>query len=272
MNGALTIGDFARITHLSVKTLRHYHDVGLLEPDHIDAQSGYRYYATAQIPTAQVIRRLRDLEMPVREVREVLATADPDARSALITHHLARLESDLARTRQAVASLRRLLQPAAQGIRVDLRDDPGRDVAAISAAVDRRDVVVWYGDAMVELDAAMARAGQSPTGRPGGLYDNELFTGDRGDAVVYLPAHAPPSVGRVCPFSVPSAELAVTVHVGPHDDIDVTYGALGRYVTEQALAISGPVHETYLTGPRDTEDSTAWRTEIGWPIFRTVPR
>lgn len=55
----------------------------------------------------------------------------------------------------------------------------------------------------------------------------------------------------------------------PHDDIDVTYGALGRCVTEHALAIFGPVHETYLAGPRDTDDTTAWRTEIGWPIFRT---
>ena len=55
------------------------------------------------------------------------------------------------------------------------------------------------------------------------------------------------------PFTIPRAELAVTVHHGPHDDIDVTYGALGTYVTEHALAISGPVRETYLIGPRDTQ-------------------
>ena len=93
MRGALSIGDFARITHLSVKTLRHYHDAGLLVPDQVDPQNGYRYYAMAQIPTAQVIRRLRDLDMPVREVGEVLATTDPDARSALIAVHLHRLET-----------------------------------------------------------------------------------------------------------------------------------------------------------------------------------
>jgi effector-binding domain-containing protein len=73
----------------------------------------------------------------------------------------------------------------------------------------------------------------------------------------------------VQPFTIPRAELAVTVHRGPHDDIDITYGRLGSYVTDHALAISGPVRETYLVGPRDTHDTTAWRTEIGWPIFRT---
>ena len=64
--------------HLSVKTLRHYHEVGLLEPSEIDPNSGYRYYSYEQIPTAQVIRRLRGLEMPVAEVKAVLAA--PDAR------------------------------------------------------------------------------------------------------------------------------------------------------------------------------------------------
>jgi DNA-binding transcriptional MerR regulator len=269
MRSALSIGDFSRITHLSVKTLRHYHEAGLLQPDQVDPQSGYRYYATTQIPTAQVIRRLRDLGMPVREVGAVLATTDPDARAALIVAHLHRLENELTQTREAVASLRRLLQPTTEEIHVELRDEPAMDVAAICAAVDHRDVLVWYADAMTELDAALASARQTPTGPPGGLYDNELFTEDHGDMVVYVPASAPPAVGRVQPFSIPRAELAVTVHQGPHDDIDITYGALGSYVTEHALAIFGPVHETYLVGPRDTDDSTAWRTEIGWPIFRT---
>jgi DNA-binding transcriptional MerR regulator len=270
VRSALSIGEFSRITHLSVKTLRHYHDAGLLEPDQVDPQSGYRYYATTQIPTAQVIRRLRDLGMPVREVGEVLATGDPDARSALIAGHLHRLEGELARTREAVASLRRLLEPATEEIQVELRDEPAREVAAIIAAVDHRDVLVWYGDAMTELDTALASARQTPTGPPGGLYDNELFTEDHGDMVVYLPTDVPPTIGRVRPFTIAGAELAVTVHHGPHDDIDITYGMLGSYAAEHALAISGPVRETYLVGPRDTDVTTAWRTEIGWPIFRTA--
>jgi hypothetical protein len=40
---------------------------------------------------------------------------------------------------------------------------------------------------------------------------------------------------------------------------------------EHALVVAGPVHETYLVGPRDTDERTAWRTEIGWPVFSTTP-
>ena len=57
MRASLPIGDFSRATHLSVKTLRHYHRVGLLEPADVDQDSGHRRYTTDQIPTAQVIRR-----------------------------------------------------------------------------------------------------------------------------------------------------------------------------------------------------------------------
>ena len=67
MTAGLTVGEFSRMTHLSVKTLRHYHQVGLLEPAQVNPDTGYRYYTTGQIPTVQVIRRLRDLEMPVAD-------------------------------------------------------------------------------------------------------------------------------------------------------------------------------------------------------------
>src|SRR5580698_9981833 len=105
----LTIGDFSRVTHLSIKTLRHYHEVGLLEPAAVDPSSGYRQYALAQVPVAQVIRRFRDLEMPVDRVREVLAARDLPTRNRLISAHLSTLEKRLADAQAAVASVNGLL-------------------------------------------------------------------------------------------------------------------------------------------------------------------
>jgi DNA-binding transcriptional MerR regulator len=81
MESRVSIGAFAAASHLSVKTLRHYHEVGLLEPSEVDPNSGYRYYSYEQIPTAQVIRRLRALDMPVGEL--YLASGSGAARTAL---------------------------------------------------------------------------------------------------------------------------------------------------------------------------------------------
>ena len=73
MRGTLTIGDFARATQLSVKALRHYHRIGVLVPAEVNRSSGYRRYTSDQITTAQVIRRFRDLDMPLEEIAGVSA-------------------------------------------------------------------------------------------------------------------------------------------------------------------------------------------------------
>ncbi|HEY2220627.1 GyrI-like domain-containing protein [Actinomycetospora sp.] len=123
---------------------------------------------------------------------------------------------------------------------------------------------------MTEIDAALAAAGAHPTGPPGGRYDNALFTHGEGHATVFVPTDRDLDVGRVRTAVLPARELALTVHRGPHDDIDVTYGALGAHLAEHALLVDGPVHENYLVGPRDTADPDAWRKEIGWPVFTTA--
>lgn len=261
----LTIGEFAQLTHLSVRTLRRYHESGLLEPASVDPAGGYRYYAADQIPAAQVVHRLRELDVPLADVAKILASEDATERADLVGGHLRRLEEELARTRAAVLSLRRLLRPGG-GLDVELRSVPASTVAGIEGVVDHGDVLSWYAEAMAELDTAVA--GRPSLGPPGGRYANELFTGGRGAVLVYRPVADPPSLGRVRPVHLPGAELAVVVHSGPHDDIDVTYGRLGAWVVGHALTVAGPVHETYSVGPHDDPDPATWRTEIGWPVFR----
>src|SRR5258706_15237343 len=109
MHDALTIGDFSLLTHLSIKTLRYYHQVGLLEPAEVDQHTGYRHSRVEQIPTAQIIQRFRDLGMPIEAVKAVLAAPDLDTRNALIAAHLRRLEGELDQTGQGGVGLRNLL-------------------------------------------------------------------------------------------------------------------------------------------------------------------
>jgi DNA-binding transcriptional MerR regulator len=262
----LAIGEFSRMTHLSVRTLRRYHEVGLLEPEVVDTSSGYRYYSVDQIPIAQVIHKLRELEVPLSDVQRILRSPDPEQRAALVAEHLARLEFELSRTRAAVVSLRRLLAPEPAPLNVELRAEPASTVAAVEDVVGENDVEAWYFGAMAELDAALGPGvGHGP---PGGLYENALFEHGRGRLLVYRPTPEPPTRGRVHPVTLPAAELVVATHEGEHQGIDVTYGELGSWVIGNALTVGGPVRERYLVGPRDTTDSAAWRTEIGWPVFR----
>ena len=96
MSVLVPIGDFSRMTHLSVKALRFYHDQGLLEPARIDPATGYRFYDPRQVPVAQVIRRFRDLDMPLDQVKAVLQAPDVETRTKEIISHLSAMETKLA--------------------------------------------------------------------------------------------------------------------------------------------------------------------------------
>jgi len=239
----------------------------------VDPFTGHRRYTTEQIPTAQVIRRFRSLDMPLEEIHAVIATADPEKRNKLIAAHLQRLETSLARTQRAAASLRDLLQPPpnAAPVVIEHRRMPATPAAAVRDAIDVRDASAWYQGALGELHALLAAQRLTPAGPGGAIYANDLFTHGRGEATVFLPCDNPVRpTGRVTSILVPEAELALTEHRGPHDgEIDRAYGSLATYVTEHALAVEGPIREYYPVGAHETTDENQWLTQIGWPIFDT---
>jgi DNA-binding transcriptional MerR regulator/effector-binding domain-containing protein len=270
MASSFAIGDFSRATHLTVKTLRHYHETGLLEPAHIDPQTGYRRYSTEQISAAQIIRRFRDLDMPLSQIREVLSAPDVQTRNELIAAHLKRLESDLARTQSAVVSLRDLLDHPAPAADIGRRTADKVNAVAISEVIDVKDALSWYLGALGELRGALYAQGKIATGLTGGIFSNALFSHARGEATMFIPCKGSVrAIGRVSTCIVPAVELATLVHRGSHANIDISYGSLATYVARHALSVEGPLREYYLVGPQDTPEESAWRTEIGWPIFHT---
>jgi DNA-binding transcriptional MerR regulator len=272
MSASLAIGDFSRATHLSVKSLRHYHRIGLLEPADVDPGTGHRRYTTEQIPTAQVIRRFRSLEMPLEEIHAVINAPDLDARNELISNHLNRLEVNLARTQEATVSLRDLLQPPhdAVSIAIERRHVPATPAIAVREVVDVEDAAWWLQGALGELYAMVAAQRLIPLGPAGGMFANDFFTHERGEATIYVPcAELIRSTGRVALMTVPECDLAIATHAGNHNDVDRTYGSLAAYVAEYAVGVDGPIREFYLVGSRQSPDELEWRTEIGWPIFKT---
>lgn len=272
MSSTLSIGDFSRATHLSVKTLRHYHRLGLLVPIEIDPDSSYRRYDTRQIPTAQIIRRFRDLDMPLDQIGAVLHAPDVDTRHAVIAEHLARLEDELVQTQQAVTSLRGLLEGPSPAVPIGTRSEPALGVVAISEMVTLDALGPWFQGALAELRAALTARGATATGPAGSVITTDFFSQEHGDITVFFPvADTIEPIGRVEALTLPAVELATIVHAGSHVDIDRTYGSLATYVSDRALGVDGPIRERYLVGLGDTSDEEAWRTEISWPIFHTGP-
>jgi DNA-binding transcriptional MerR regulator len=266
----LTIGDFSRMTQLSVKALRHYHEIGLLEPVAIDPDSGYRIYDVEQVPTAQVIRRLKDLGMALDDVKHVLQAPDLSSRNQAIVDHLQRMESELEQTKANVASLRRLLEaPQAPHATVQFRSLPATSSIAIRDRVTVDSLDAWWVEAFGELHSAAARSRLTRSGPDGALYPGEWFEEEVGDVVAFMPVAGSVEAsraGRARPYVVPAAELAVLLHRGPLSDLDQTFAALGTFVLERAIAIDGPIREYYLVTSFDTDEEAHLETEVAWPL------
>ena len=104
----LAIGRFARLSGLSIGALRHYDELGLLHPIEVDRDTGYRRYAREQLPTAEAIGRLRDLEVPLEGIRELLGTDDPAERRQRLAGHRSRLEARVNRLVRVLHVVRQL--------------------------------------------------------------------------------------------------------------------------------------------------------------------
>jgi DNA-binding transcriptional MerR regulator len=266
----IAIGDFARMTHLSIKALRHYHHAGVLIPAEIDASSGYRFYRPDQVPAAQLIRRFRDLGMPLADITAILHATDPARRTELLVVHLSRMQTQLSQIQETVTALRALLDGPPPPLPVQHRTVPAVQALAITESVTMTNLEAWWTDAFAELNAKVRAAGITP-GAGGGLYPGELFEVEVAEVVVFLPVAAPVPAGpRARMIEVPAAELAVAVHRGPFADLDRTYAEVGLHVAERELGVAGPIREYYLVTAADTPDESQHRIEVCWPIFHTA--
>jgi DNA-binding transcriptional MerR regulator len=257
------IGEFSKMTYLSVKALRHYHDVGLLEPASIDPDTGYRRYVPDQVATAQAIRRFRDLGMPIDGVRAVLGAPDDATRNRAILAHLERMQTQLEQTQATVASLQSLLagESPTHGA-VEIRRLPGSVVLQQIERVAFDDCEAWLTPALAELNDRAAAAGLVVAGADGALYSDEFFEAGEGEVTAFVPVAGgadvePGGVEHPDAVELDPVTVAVLVHDGPLADLDQAYAALGTVVAEHGIGGPGPIRENYLT-----ETST----EVCWPV------
>jgi effector-binding domain-containing protein len=152
---------------------------------------------------------------------------------------------------------------------IQLRSEPAVLTAAISETVSLADLAVWFQGALGEHLATLAAQGIAAVSAGGSVVSDVFFAEDRGEVTVFVPTRTEAwRVGRAQPLLLPEVELATVTHVGSRQDIDRSYGMLVAYVAGTVLAAGGPIRERYLVSRLDTPDTSAWRTEIGLPVFR----
>ena len=271
----LTIGQFATLTDISRPALRRYDEAGLLRPALVDEATGYRYYSSAQLDAAETIRLLRDLQVPLADILELLAAEDDEGLQRLLVAHQRRIGRQLERDAQILA---RVDQALSQGLPLI----PGSheiEVVELPSML----VISCRGESPPSLEALVAaraacaerleeRMGTEklvPAGPLVFLHEHDLF------AAWYSPARfqacAPLAPGSPAPtdaWTLPACTVASTVHRGPWDGLRAAWAALVAWVGRSGLDASPPVRVTYEVGPGGPEDPAGYVTTTALPIKR----
>ena len=267
MRNLLPIGRFSDVCRLSIPALRHYDELGLLPPAAVDPDTGYRYYSMAQAVDADRIRTLRFLDMPLPEIRAVLA-GDAGRTRALLEAHRQRLTEQAERQRYAIALLESMLREEPEmTYEIHLRETRPQPAASVRGRAAWANLGSFIQDALMEVLRVAGDQGARFAGPAYGIYHNAEGTEAEVDLEIGMPVDEPiEPAGRVIATTIPGGLAATTVHAGRYEEVAPAYRALGEWVQDHGHETAGPPREIYVVGPDQVRDPGALRTEIVWPI------
>jgi effector-binding domain-containing protein len=269
----IRIGDFSRLSRVSIKTLRYYDEMGLFKPIDVDRSTGYRYYSASQLPRLNRILALRDLGLSLEQIAQVLdeGVSSEQLRGMLrlkraeLQQHIAGEQARLARVEARLNTID--LEDTMSDYDVVIKQIEPQLVAGV------RDTLSSYpegGRLFEEVYGHLSRHGVN------GLddlvaaaiwHDEEFKTSDiDGEAVVFL-KQAIPEGERVKIYRLPGATMASVIHKGAFNAFNLAYEAILHWIEVNGYKIVGPNREVYLYCAQPVrQDDDSYVTEIQFPV------
>ncbi|GAA1866194.1 MerR family transcriptional regulator [Asanoa iriomotensis] len=271
----LTIGEFGRRTGLSAKALRLYEVSGLLRPANVDPATGYRRYSTEQVERARRISLLRQLDMPLAVVAEVLAGDDTEAAIRLERWWQAQ-EAQVNSRRGSVEYLRQQLTqggPPRIPYPVTLLDRSETKVACITRDCDQQSLVPTTLACAAEIGAHLRAAQAQPLGERWILFHGHVTPDSEATVEIGLPFTGTVEPARDIAIRVEPAQTmaAVTVPRGDcfYPKIMLAYDDVQDHVRAAALPVTGAPREIYFAEWCDIGDDDPF-VHVAVPVRTTT--
>jgi len=268
----IRIGDFSKLSRISVKTLRYYDEMGLLQPVQVDPFTGYRLYEYSQLSDLNRILALKDLGFSLEEIGRLL----DDGLSVEQMKGMLKLRETEARQRvqeeaERLERIRMRLKQIEQENGMSKYDVVIKKVEEIKTA-SVRDVVPTppeQGGLWDELEGYLAMNRVRPVGACFTLYHDDEYKEHDWDLEVCEPIDAELDESkRVKVLTLPAVEsVACTLHNGPFTAIGEAYNAIGKWITDNGYRITGPCREVYLRPSKNgSQTDLDTVTEIQFPV------
>lgn len=266
------IGEFSVINRLTVKTLRHYDELGLLKPAHVDPYTGYRFYTGDQLPVVRKIIGLKTIGFSLYEIADLLKN-DTTRDEWLMRLELKRTEvrASAEAEREKLTRLNTYISHLKKEHRmrydVTIKNLPEVTVASWRQVIDGYGdfftICPHMGDLMRGQHLECATPAYCFTLYHDGEFKEHDIDVEVCEAIV-TPGHDEERMTFKTVPAVPTA--ACLIHQGPYTTIGESYAALTKWIEDNGYEVTDLMRESYIDGIWNQDDESKWITEIQAPV------
>ena len=267
----IRIGDFSKLSRVSIKTLRYYDDMELLQPIHVDEWTGYRYYSFEQLPRLNRILALKDLGFSLAEIRDFLEDVSLEQLRGMLRVRQSEAQKRLEEEQERLARIEARLKQIEMESIMSQYDVVIKQVDPIMVACVRETIPTYsqQGSLWNALEGYLALHNVRPNDPCFTMYLDEEYKESNVDAMVCEPINVDlTESSRVKVQKLPGVEtMACTVHHGPFTTIGEAHNAILKWIEDNGYRVNGPEREIYLNPAKNgsqTDPKTV--TEIQFPV------
>ena len=267
----LKIGEFSKLSRISIRMLRYYDEMGLLTPETIDPFTGYRYYSESQFFTAGRITALKDMGFKLCDTAELLKRWED--RELLEQRLLAQQEAARLQAEEAARRLR-LLDTAIERLRKDelmnydvtVKTIPERRVASVRQIIPcyEREGDLW--GILMQETAGMHIQDGDPCLCSATFHDGEYKESNVDVEVQKTVRGDYPDTEHVKFKTMPAVQVASAVCKGSYDQLNEATAAVVSWVESNGYVFDGPSFSIYHVSPHETANPEEYVTEVCYPV------
>jgi DNA-binding transcriptional MerR regulator len=268
----LKIGDFSKLSRISIRMLRHYDEIGLLIPKHIDDFTNYRYYSEQQLTAVCRITALKDMGFSLSTIKEILKNYnDPKALSDFLVVKKAEMQAEADEIQQRLllldTAIKRLRKDdMAMNYNVVLKTIPERYVASVRKVIPayNQEGILWN---ILMTETASMNLVQEDNCYSLAMFHDEDFKESDVDVEIQISVKGKhQNTENVIFKTVPEVEIASATYKGSYEQITAVNRAVASWVSDNGYEFNGTMFCIYHVSPAQTQDPNELVTEVCYPI------
>ena len=267
----LRIGEFSKLSRISVRMLRHYDEIGLLKPAEIDRFTDYRYYREDQLPTAGRIAALKDMGFSLADIAKILAVCDDrEAMERIFAARQAELEALSCETARRLtlldAARRRLRKEENMSYGVTVKTIPECSSATVRMVIPRYEDEGRIWGMLAEETARMKLTEADPCLCAVTYLDGE-YKEENVEMMAWKTVKGTyPDTEHVKFRTLPEVTVASCTYQGSYTLIVDVYAAVIAWMEANGYEPAGPMFNIYHVSPHETQDPDEFVTEVCYPV------